>query len=87
MKLEKKNLISVKENEQEVQDINEKLLKSYDNNTPGPESYLKNYFKYLYILSGEAKESLDKFFATEPFPYLKVRYNGSFAFLSFICSR
>lgn len=58
--------------EEEVVAIIEKATESFMTNTTGPGSYLNTYNPYLYILSGEAEQSLDKFFKTEPFPLLKV---------------
>ena len=51
----------------------DRAMEIFDLNTSGPSVYLKQYDQYLYILSGNAKESLMEFFQREPFPYLKVK--------------
>ncbi|RZF36882.1 hypothetical protein LSTR_LSTR004570 [Laodelphax striatellus] len=71
MILDQPYLISVKMEEKQVQDLVEEIMACFDTNIPGPAQYLSTYDPYLYILSGEAKNSLDEFFKTEPFPYLK----------------
>lgn len=65
-------LLSVKPEEEEIEAIISEALEAFDTNTPGPQKFLEIYNDYLYILSGEAQNSLDTFFTTEPFPYLKV---------------
>lgn len=62
----------MKHNEEEVEAIIMEALAAFDTNTPGPQMFLEIYNDYLYILCGDAQQALDKFFATEPFPYLKV---------------
>lgn len=49
-----------------------KCIQVFYANKPGPISYLKMYNEYFYILDGSAKLDLDKFFAMDPAPYLKV---------------
>lgn len=65
-------LLSVKPEEEEVQLIIQEALAAFDTNIAGPRTFLNIYNNYLYILSGEASEALDKFFKIDPFPYLKV---------------
>ena len=67
-----RKVIRVTTSEEEVVAIIQKATDSFMTNTTGPGSYLKIYDSYLYILSGEAEKSLDKFFKSEPFPLLKV---------------
>ncbi|XP_054015460.1 dynein axonemal heavy chain 3-like [Hylaeus anthracinus] len=70
--LEKKDfLFSVSRNEQEVLRIITDILDVISAHIMGPQIYLKCYENLLYIIDGQAKKSLDKFFMTEPMPFLR----------------
>lgn len=71
MAKEGKYLQSVTEEDVSVANMIEKGMAAFETNTVGPIKYLKTYDEFLYILNGGASKSLDDFFATEPFPYLK----------------
>lgn len=68
---DKSCLHCVTENDIIVADMIQTGIEIFEANTIGPVEYLKIYDDYKYILNGEASRSLDNFFATEPFPYLK----------------
>lgn len=65
-------LHTVDENEEAVKTIHFDFAKAIEANFIGPIKYLAYYEQYLYILNGTAEKELTDFFATEPFPYLKV---------------
>lgn len=65
-------LSSVRSFEEEVVQIIDNTMITVDKNITGPDKYLNSYSKYFYILTGEASLDLDKFFAVDPMPSLKV---------------
>ncbi|XP_063226606.1 dynein axonemal heavy chain 3 [Bacillus rossius redtenbacheri] len=64
-------LLPVVESEVDVVAIVDEALGHFDANVAGPTNYLRNYDKYLYILRGDAKLTLQQFMEQEPFPSLK----------------
>lgn len=68
-------LTSVYADEQYMVDVVNKCIRHFHVNRPGPVSFLDIYQEYYYILDGTAYQDLQKFFALEPPPTLKVRYS------------
>ncbi|XP_075973125.1 dynein heavy chain 3, axonemal [Anticarsia gemmatalis] len=64
-------LLGVSPDEAYMKDITEKTLHYFGINRAGPKNFLSSYNDYFYILNGEAKQELLRFFAMEPAPYLK----------------
>ncbi|XP_053593796.1 dynein axonemal heavy chain 3 [Microplitis demolitor] len=64
-------LLSVSRDETLVSLIINEALESIVSNKIGPELYLKCYNDLLYILNGQANESLNNYFKTEPIPSLQ----------------
>lgn len=58
--------------EEKVTKIVNEGMAIFEPNTYGPKLYVSVYEKFLYIILGEAKTSLDDFFKEDPFPFLKV---------------
>lgn len=69
----------VNQEEEPVTAMIDEGVSSFDPNLTGPTKYLEMYEDYMYIMNGEAEKSLDNFFATEPFPYLKVSARFSYS--------
>lgn len=65
-------LYPVEEGENEVLAIIQEALSSFDTNVVGPNSFLKEYAPYLYILDGTAEKVVKGLFDSEPLPLLKV---------------
>ncbi|KZC07229.1 Dynein heavy chain 3, axonemal [Dufourea novaeangliae] len=64
-------LFPVLPDEEEISEITNYVMDIVNVHIMGPEIYLKCYEDLLYILNGEAKRNLDKFFTTDPFPFLR----------------
>ncbi|CAD6235446.1 GSCOCG00007903001-RA-CDS, partial [Cotesia congregata] len=64
-------LLSVSRNETLVSKIINEALESILSNKIGPELYLQRYNNLLYILNGQADESLNNYFKTQPIPSLQ----------------
>ncbi|CAL7933869.1 unnamed protein product [Xylocopa violacea] len=63
-------LFSVSRSEDSVSKLINDVLDVVSAHVMGPQIYLKCYEELLYIIDGQAKESLDRFFMIEPMPYL-----------------
>ncbi|XP_043257418.1 dynein axonemal heavy chain 3 [Colletes gigas] len=63
-------LFSVSRDEEEISQIITDILDVINTHTMGPQIYLKCYENLSYIVDGQAKQSLDKFFMSEPIPLL-----------------
>ena len=70
-------LYPVVESEKEVTAIIAEALKSFDTNVAGPNTFLKQYEPYLYILDGTAEKDVKGLFNIDPLPFLKVNCDFS----------
>ncbi|XP_047529766.1 dynein axonemal heavy chain 3 [Vanessa atalanta] len=64
-------LMSVYPDEEYMTAIVNKCIKHFNQNRPGPLSFLLRYEEYFYLLDETAHQDLLKFFALEPPPFLK----------------
>ncbi|XP_076243948.1 dynein heavy chain 3, axonemal [Calliopsis andreniformis] len=64
-------LFPVSRYEPEVLKIITDILDIVSAHTVGPQIYLECYKDLLYIIDGQAQESLDRFFTIEPMPFLR----------------
>ncbi|KAG7303050.1 hypothetical protein JYU34_013068 [Plutella xylostella] len=71
VKRPKPNLYSVYPDEEYITKIIDESVEYFKLNRAGPQSYLKMYEKYYYLLDGTAERELDEFFALDPQPYLR----------------
>lgn len=65
-------LKNVHESEEEVQNMLVEVGKILEKNFPGPETYIKYYETYSYLMNGTETEALNTFFGNDPFPLLSV---------------
>lgn len=65
-------LKSVHESEEDIKNMLLDIATILDNNFPGPETYIKHYETYSYLLNGTETEALNTFFENDPFPLLSV---------------
>jgi len=65
-------LKNIHESEEDVQNMLFEVSKVLEKNFSGPETYIKYYKPYYYLLNGTETKAFNRFFSSDPFPLLTV---------------